>query len=145
MPCNATDCRTEGDAGDWCDRYATEEYGSEGDDLQCFIVETGSSEGFCSKKGMLWVAGIIMSLAGSLLSNFGLQVQKVAYNKSEKEIHEGLEGEEPIPLAHPQLVPQRTHRPARLLARSGAPRSPGDEHPRAEEDGQQRRRQREAS
>ena len=98
MPCNATDCRTEGDAGDWCDRYATEEYGSEGDDLQCFIVETGSSEGFCSKKGMLWVAGIIMSLAGSLLSNFGLQVQKVAYNKSEKEIHEGLEGEEPCAL-----------------------------------------------
>ena len=97
MPCNATDCRTEGDAGDWCDRYATEEFGSEGDDLQCFIVETGSSGGFCSKKGMLWVAGIIMSLAGSLLSNFGLQVQKVAYNKSEKEIHEGLEGEEPPP------------------------------------------------
>ena len=110
MPCNATDCRTEGDAGDWCDRYATEEYGSEGDDLQCFIVETGSSEGFCSKKGMLWVAGIIMSLAGSLLSNFGLQVQKVAYNKSEKEIHEGLEGEEP-PLAHPQLAPA-AHSPA---------------------------------
>jgi len=75
-------------------------------------VTTGSSVGFCSKTGMLWVAGIVMSLAGSLLSNFGLQVQKVAYNKSEKEIHEGLEGEEPIPLAHPQLPPQRTHRPA---------------------------------
>ena len=110
MPCNATDCRTEGDAADWCDQYATAEYGSEGDDLQCFIVETGSNEGFCSKKGMLWVAGIIMSLAGSLLSNFGLQVQKVAYNKSEKEIHEGLEGEEP-PLAHPQLAPA-AHSPA---------------------------------
>ena len=110
MPCNATDCRTEGDAGDWCDRYATEEYGSEGDDLQCFIVETGSSEGFCSKKGMLWVAGIIMSLAGSLLSNFGLQVQKVAYNKSEKEIHEGLEGESRAPCT--SAAPPAAHSPA---------------------------------
>ena len=40
---------------------------------------------------MLWVAGIIMSLAGSLLSNLGLLVQKAAYNKGEEEIMEDLE------------------------------------------------------
>ena len=56
------------------------------------------------------VAGIIMSLAGSLLSNFGLQVQKVAYNKSEKEIHEGLEGDSRAPCT--SAAPPAAHSPA---------------------------------
>jgi hypothetical protein len=64
-----------------------------GDDLQCLIIETNSETGFCSEVGVLWIAGIIMSLAGSLLSNLGLLTQKHAYNTGEEEIHEGLEAE----------------------------------------------------
>ena len=64
-----------------------------GDDLQCLIIETNSPTGFCSEVGQLWIAGIIMSLAGSLLSNLGMLTQKNAYNRGEEEIHEGLEAE----------------------------------------------------
>lgn len=64
-----------------------------GDDLQCLIIETNSPSGFCSEVGQLWIAGIIMSLAGSLLSNLGMLTQKNAYNRGEEEIHEGLEAE----------------------------------------------------
>ncbi len=64
-----------------------------GDNLQCLIIETNSDTGFCSEIGHLWIAGIIMSLAGSLLSNLGLLTQKHAYNKGEEEIHDGLEAE----------------------------------------------------
>ena len=67
-----------------------------GDDLQCLIIETNSETGFCSEVGHLWIAGIIMSLAGSLLSNLGLLTQKHAYNKGEEEIHEGLEAERQV-------------------------------------------------
>lgn len=64
---------------------------SYGDNLHCLIVETNSETGFCSEVGYLWIAGIVMSLAGSLLSNLGLLTQKHAYNKAEEEILEGLE------------------------------------------------------
>jgi hypothetical protein len=67
-----------------------------GDNLQCLIIETNSETGFCSEIGHLWIAGIVMSLAGSLLSNLGLLTQKHAYNKGEQEIHESLEAEREV-------------------------------------------------
>jgi hypothetical protein len=53
----------------------------EGAELLCIANESGDS--FCSEYTLYWIIGCIMSLVGSLVSNLGLQVQKVAYNKHE--------------------------------------------------------------
>lgn len=64
----------------------SEECNAYGDDLQCLIVETGAETGYCAETSILWIVGISLSLAGSLISNCGMQVQKLAFNKHETEV-----------------------------------------------------------
>jgi hypothetical protein len=74
-----------------------------GADLRCLITETGSQTGFCAPYSMLWVLGVGLSLAGSLISNFGMQIQKVAFNRHEKDVASG-ETERKTPCCIPLWV-----------------------------------------
>jgi len=84
---------------DECDAYAA----PGGSELQCLIVETGAETGLCAEISILWIIGVSLSLAGSLISNFGMQIQKLAFNKHEKDVNEG-KTERKIPFCLPMWV-----------------------------------------
>jgi hypothetical protein len=56
------------------------------EDLICYIAETGSTYGLCRIISDMWIVGVTLSLIGSLTSNFGMQIQKLAFNKHEKAV-----------------------------------------------------------
>ena len=82
---NATDCAP------WA-------YG--GEKLQCLRVLGAPHHGgnrtidhrhFCSEHSLLWAVGVVMTLFGSLLINFGTQLLKVAHNREEAKLAQGAD------------------------------------------------------
>ncbi len=61
-----------------------------GEDVQCLLFEVGADVGYCTTRQYWWIVGVCMSIAGSLLSNFGLQVQKLAHAKHSDAVAAGL-------------------------------------------------------
>lgn len=61
-----------------------------GEDVQCLLFEVGADVGYCTTRQYWWIVGVCMSIAGSLLSNFGLQVQKLGHARHRDAVDAGL-------------------------------------------------------